>query len=217
MPKGVSKKVKIRAAEVAYLLRIRGCVTTRAVVELGFTKTQAEAALRYLAASGRAVRVGVGRVAVWCYSEKSAARHMARLRRALHRLICAAKLKYVSPIDVLEIITGDKEARRLFTRYIKLSVKDTAALHFLSGLLTFVYGEPVFMKSNRKPVYFAYCGRRRLPPLRYGRKEYRSVQVKVEPELREALLKIAEAEGVSVSALVRRAVERLLERHRIKR
>jgi Arc/MetJ-type ribon-helix-helix transcriptional regulator len=37
---------------------------------------------------------------------------------------------------------------------------------------------------------------------------------KVEPQLKEMLKKVAELEGVSVSAIVRRAVERLLEQYR---
>ena len=216
MPSRASKKVRIRAEEVAHLLRLRGCVTARAVVELGFSRTQAEDALKYLVSANRAVRVRVGRVVLWCFSRHSAVKHMHRLRRTLHALICASKMKYVSPRGALELITKNKEARKLFSRYINPRPEDTAALHFLAGLLTSMYGEPAFrVGKGRMPIYFADCRRRRLPPLRLWerpKKEYRSVQVKVEPELREALLKAAEAEGVSVSALVRKAVERLLER-----
>ena len=213
MPRGISKKVKIRAEEVARLMRMRGCIAVRHLTELGFSHTQAESALKYLVSTGRAVRIRVGRVSLWCYSRKSAARHVGRLRRALHALICAARVKYVSPRDALEIIMKNKEARRLFSRYINPRPEDTAALHFLAGLLTSMYGEPTLcVNRGRTPLFFADC--QRLQPLvwRRQKKEYRSVQVRVEPELKEALLKAAEAEGVSVSALVRRAVERLLKR-----
>jgi antitoxin component of RelBE/YafQ-DinJ toxin-antitoxin module len=214
MPRGVSKKVKIRAEEAAHKLRVNGCITVRALAEAGFTRTQAEQALRYLASNGRAVRIKIGRVALWCYSMRSAVRHVGRLRRTLHALICAAGAKYVSPRDVFEIVMKNKEARRLFSRYINLRPGDTAALHFLSGLLASMYGETAFrVKKGRTPLYFAVC-RRRLPPLaRRQKKQYRSVQVRVEPELLEAALKAAEAEGVSISALVRRAVEKLIERY----
>ena len=215
MPRCTSKKVRVRAEEAAHLLRMRGCITTRAVAELGFSYTQAKAALEHLTAAGRAVRIEIGGVALWCYSMKSALRHVGRLRRALHALICAAGVKYVSPRDALEIIMRSKEVKKLFSRYINPRPGDTAALHFLSGLLASMYGEAALrVNSGRTPLYFADCRRRRLPPLirRRQKKEYRSVSIKVEPELREALLKAAEAEGVSASALVRRAVERLLER-----
>ena len=214
MPSRTSKKVRRRAEEAAHLLRVRGCITTRAVAELGFSRTQAENALKYLVSTGRAVRIEIGGIALWCYSMRSAARHVGRLRRALHALICAAGAKYVSPRDALEIVVRSKEARKLFSRYINPRPGDAAALHFLSGLLASMYGEAAFrIKKGTMPLYFADC-RRRLPPLarRRQKKEYRSVQVRAEPELKEALLKAAEAEGVSASALVRRAVERLLER-----
>ena len=220
MPSAASKKVKIRAAEAARLLRMRGCIAVRAVMELGFSRTQAESALRYLAASGRAVRVKVGRVAFWCYSRKSAVRHMRRLRRALHSLVCAAGLRHVAPKEALELVMRDKSARRLFSRYIVLSRGDAAALHFMSGLLAAAYGKPAFyLRAGREPLYFARCGRRLppLPPELFGqqrqKKQYRSVQVKVDRGLRDALVSAAKAEGVSISELVRRAVERLLEKH----
>ena len=215
MPRGISKKVKRRAEEAAHLLRVRGCITTSAVVKLGFSRTQAENALKYLVSAGRAVRVEIGGIALWCYSRKSAARHLGRLRRALRALICAAGAKYVSPRGALEIVMRSREARKLFSRYINPRPEDAAALRFLRGLLASMYGEPMLrVKKGTTPLYFADCRRRRLPPLvrRRQKKEYRSVQVRAEPELKEALLKAAEAEGVSASALVRLAVERLLER-----
>ena len=215
MPNGTSKKVRVRAEEAAHLLRVRGCITTRAVAELGFSYTQAKVALERLAAAGRAVRIEIGGIALWCYSMRSAARHVGRLRRALHALICAAGAKYVSPRDALEIVMRSKEARKLFSRYINPRPGDAAALHFLSGLLASMYGEAALrVKKGTMPLYFADCRRRRLPPLvrRRQKKEYRSVQIRAETELREALLRAAEAEGVSISALVRRAVEWLLER-----
>ena len=139
-------------------MRARGCISVRHVVGLGFSDAQAESALKYLASVGRAVRVRVGRVALWCCSEKSAARHVKRLRRALRALICAAKVKYVTPGDVLELVIGDKAARELFSRYVNPSMKDTAALHLISGLLAMMCGEPAFYKrGGSMPVYFAAC------------------------------------------------------------
>ncbi len=210
MPRGISKKVKIRMKEVARLLRIRGCVLARAVVELGFSKMQAVHALERVG-----VRVYVGNVRMWCYSRRSAVKHLRRLRSILHGLICAAGAKYVTPEKALMLIAGDKAAKKIFSRYVRVDARDTGALQFLNGLLRLTYGEPVILK-RRKQVYFADCRKKQLPlpPSVRGQKEYRSVQVRVEPGLREALIKAAEAEGVSVSALVRRALERLLAKYK---
>jgi hypothetical protein len=159
MPNGAAAKVKKRAEKAARLLRMRGCITTSAVMEMGYSKTQAESALKYLTSAGRAVRVRVGRISLWCCSGKSAARHVERLRRALHALICAAGVKYVSPRDSLELIMRDRAARSLFSRYIKLGT-NSAALNFLAALLESVYGRPAFRKRRGSmPVYFAECRR----------------------------------------------------------
>jgi metal-responsive CopG/Arc/MetJ family transcriptional regulator len=216
MPRGITKKVKLRTEEVARLLRRHGCITIRAVMELGFSHTQAYVALRRLVESGRAVQANVGGVALWCYSRRSAVKHINRLRKTLHALICAAKMKYVAPKDAFEVIVNDKAARRLFSRYIVLEPNNTAMWHFLGGLLDLMYGGPsLYLNTGRKPIYFVDCRRPPLPlrPLR-RKKQYRSVLVKVSRRLREALEMAAEAEGVSISELARRAIERLLERYR---
>jgi len=214
MPRGLSRKVRIRSEEVAKLLRTRGCVTLRGVEELGFTRSQAERALEHLAAAGRAVCVYVGDVRMWCYSNKSAVRHLRRLRHILHGLICAAKMKYVTSKKALELVASNKAVKKVFGRYIRVDPSDTGALQFLNGLLKLMYGEPVVLR-RRKPVYFADCGKkpRPLPPSVYGRKEYTSIQFKAEAELKEALFKAAAAEGTSASAVTRRAVEHLLKQY----
>lgn len=219
MRKGdVTKKVKIRTEEVAKLLRSRGCIMTRAVTELGFSDTQAKVALKRLVESGRAVYVKLGRVAVWCNSRRSAIRHIGRLRRALHVLLCEAKVKYVTPKEALELITGNKAARKLFSRYIELRPNNVATLSFLSGLLASAYGSPAFvLNRGREPLYYVDCRRQRLPPLRlFGeeKKQYRSVLVKVDTWLREAVEGAATATGVSISAVVRHAVEQLLQQYK---
>jgi len=165
MPRGVSKKVKIRSEEVAELLRMRGCVGLRSIVELGFTRTQAAYALEHLAAAGRAVRIYVGDVRMWCYSRRSAVKHLRRLRHLLHGLICAARVKYVTPKKALELVANNKDAKKVFGRYMRVDPRDTGTLHFLNGLLKLTYGGPAASRP-RKPVYFADCGKkpRPLPP-----------------------------------------------------
>ena len=158
MPSGISKKVRMRIEEVAHLLHIHGCITTRAVMELGFSHTQATVALKHLVATGRAVRLKIGGIALWCCSMKSALRHVDELRRALHALICSARVKYVSPSDALELIARSEEASRLFSRYINLRPRDATSLKFLNGLLASMYGEAVFrIRRGTMPLYFADC------------------------------------------------------------
>jgi hypothetical protein len=157
MPSGLSRKLRIRIDVVAHILRIRGCVLTRDVVAMGFTPSQARHALKYLASAGRAAHVDIGGVSLWCYSAASAVRHIERLRRALHEALCAARVRYASPGRAVKIIRGNAAAAELFSRYVSLSIKDTAALKFVSGLLQLAYGDPY----GTKPVYAVNCGTRR--------------------------------------------------------
>jgi uncharacterized protein (DUF1778 family) len=210
----VTKKVETRVEEVAHLLRIRGCVTVRNVMELGLSKTQAEVALRYLTESGRAVRVKLGQqFTLWCYSRRSVVRHLRRLKNVLHSLICDAKMKYVRPGKALELILNDKQARRLFSRYISLKTNSAKTLDAVKSLLELNYGKPITYAGGG-PVYFVDCQKspRPLPSFVYKeRKQYTIIRVRVGSELREMVERAAAAEGVSISALVKRAVARLLE------
>jgi hypothetical protein len=146
---------------------MRRCVGIREVMGMGFSHTQAYYTLMHLVRSGRAVQVKLNRYfTIWCFSGHSAVKHMNKLRGALHSLICTAKMKYVSPVDALDLIVNDRQARKLFSRYIELK-PDSRSLHFLNGLLILSYGRPVRVMSNRKPVYFVDC-RRPLPPPTFG-------------------------------------------------
>jgi hypothetical protein len=186
MPRGTSKKVKIRAEEVAHLLRSRGCILTRDVVALGFSESQAKHVLMYLASQGRAVHVVVGRISVWCYSGGSAKKHINRLRRALHAALCAAKVRFASPKKVFEIIEADKAVAKLFSRYVRLDSKDVATLQLINGFLELTYGKPTFIRNRgRTPVYMVSCGKKKLPPLRIdvsGRRSPASELVKLTVE-----------------------------------
>jgi hypothetical protein len=169
MPNGISNKVRVRVEEVAHLLRIRGCITIRDVMQIGFTHSQAFIALKYLVKTGRAVQVKLGRfTAVWCYSGHSAYKHLSRLRRALHTSICANARDriYVTPSEALRFIMKDRRARKLISRFVDLKPVATT-LCFLRGLMDLAYGGPTFIKnSGRELVYFVDCQRKRLPPLR---------------------------------------------------
>ena len=260
MPWGSSRKLRIRSEVVAHLLRVRGCVLTRDVANLGFTEKQAEYTLRHLASDGRAAHLLICGVSLWCYSEESAVRHIRRLMRALHGALCSAGVRYATPKKAVGILLSDKKAGSIFTRYVILDVRNTATRRLITGLLALAYGGPAYYKAaGNTPVFAAACGKKRLPPLRLdalrrqghevltikvdagvealprpaaakdvsasepaalserrkaAAKPYRSIAVKVDPQLRRDLKKAAEAMGVSTSELVRRAIKHLLERHK---
>jgi hypothetical protein len=176
VPKGLSRKLRIRAEELARLLRIRGCVMVRDVVAMGFTSSQAWHTLKHLASAGRAVRVSINGVTMWCYSGNSAVRHILRLRRTLHEALCGAGVRFVRPRKALRVLIRDRKASRIFSRYISLK-PDTAVMHLISGLLALTYD----VMYKRRPVYVVIC-RKKLPPLRLD--SPRAKPVKVEPSCR---------------------------------
>lgn len=160
MPRGLSKKLRVRAEEVAELLRLRGCVLTRDVTAVGFTYKQAEYVLRYLASNGRAAHVKLGRLALWCYSTNSAVKFINKLRRALHAALCVLNVRFAGPWKALKIVLSDERASKLFARYVKL---DAVSSSFVNNLLALTYGDPLFYR--RRPVYVVIC-RKKPPPLR---------------------------------------------------
>jgi hypothetical protein len=157
----LSKKLRVRAEEVAELLRLRGCVLTRDVAAVGFTYRQAEYVLRYLVSNGRAAHVKLGQLALWCYSVNSVVKFVNKLRRALHAALCRVNVKFAGPRKALRIVLSDERASKLFTRYVNL---DAVSLSFVNSLLALTYGDPVFY--GRRPIYVVICNRKKLPPLR---------------------------------------------------
>ncbi len=213
MPRGLTRKLKIRAAVVAELLRSRGCVLTRDVVAVGFSAKQAEYTLRFLVSEGWAAHVAIGGVSLWCYSAASAFKHVKRLSHLLHEALCRANVKFASPGRAVKIIAQDKAAAKLFSRYVVLSARNATTLKLISGLLSLAYGDVVGL------AYVVDCSRKRLPPLRLhaaagGRRRYEHVTVEVEEELKDALLRLAAAKGMTVSELAVYAVRRLLRKYK---
>ncbi len=159
-PRGPSRTTLARIEAVYAVIEREGCATSALLRrELGLSHTQVRYAARTLLAQSRAAQRVVGAVALWCRDSAAAQEHVERLRDAVRRLIKDG-VKYVTPAKVLEWINQDKEARRLFSRYISLKRYNSgfpaASIAFVSDILTSLYGEPVpYRKHN---VYFVAHG-----------------------------------------------------------
>ena len=216
MPKGVSRKVKIRAGEVMRLLRLKGCITPRHVTELGFTETQAKVALMYFEKIGLTVCANLNGVKLCCRSRRSALRRLRKLKYALHSALCAKGIRYPTPKKAFGVIMSDGKLKEAFSRYVHLSPRNRAMWKFIGGLLRLMYGEPLYVTARRKPVFFADCSRKPLPTpptIFMKKKEYTTVSFRVEPPLKEELEKLAETLNISVSDIVKYAIQNLLSRY----
>jgi biotin operon repressor len=155
-PRGPSRKTLERIEAVYAIIERRGCVTTAALRrELGLSETQVHYITYILLSQGRIVEKVVGATALWCRDSAAAQAHVELLRNAIRRLVKDG-VKYVTPTRVLEWISQDREARRLFSKYISLERYSrgfpAASIAFVSDILTSLYGEPV--SYSKRDVYF---------------------------------------------------------------
>lgn len=124
---------------------------------LGVSKTQAKYVLERLQAEGRAVPVAVGRTTLWCRDGETAARTLEELAAEVKRLLCG--LRFATPGRLLKLISRDRRAGGIFSRYVPLSPGTAAALSFLNALLQAALGQPVlYMGGGATPVYLVPPG-----------------------------------------------------------
>jgi len=212
---GYARKMRARAAQVVELLARRGCVATSVVMrELGISHTQAFYALRLLQARGCTVEVALGKVAVWCISRTAATKFLEELREAVVRLVEQHRLRYVTPRRLYALIARDGKAQELFSRIIGVGKPSAASFSALKALLGAVYGDTI-----NKSVFYA------AQPTANASIDVREEDVQIPGEaanvkfrlsLEEArqLRRYAERRRMSVSAVVRQALEQLLTRYR---
>jgi DNA-binding Lrp family transcriptional regulator len=213
---GYAKKVRTRVVQVAELLAREGCIATSVLMQkLRISHTKAYYVMRLLQASGCAVEVVIGKVAVWCISRDAAQKLLSELRREVARLVGGSGLRYVTSNRLYALISSDAEARKLFGRIMRVDGKPSVSvLCTLKSLLEAVYGAPV-----RKSVFYATQLANgsdidiRETDIQIANE---AVNVKFRMPHEEALLLYSHArkKRTSVSAVVRSAVERLLERYR---
>jgi hypothetical protein len=95
------------------------------------------------------VPAAAGRAALWCRGGEAAARALEELAGEARRLLCG--LRFAVPGRLLKLISRDKKASRIFSKYIPLTPR-AAALSFLNALLQLIFSQPV-MHSGATPVY----------------------------------------------------------------
>jgi len=158
MPKGgPTDKIIDRMAHVYRLVESHGCVTTTTIMnELGLSHTEAYYASRLLSQTRNVVKVVVGKTAIWCKDWETAEHTLDALVSAMRRLLCASDMRYATPTRVVNLIILDRQAFKLFAKYIQLDRTKRlgyrpVALTFIDALLRRV-GDPV-----RNNVYYVTC------------------------------------------------------------
>ena len=158
MPKvGPTDKIIDRMAHVYRIVESHGCVTTTAVMsESGLSHTEAYYVLQLLQAHNNATKVVVGKTAIWCKDGETAERTLDVLTSTVQRLLCANGMRYATPTRVTNLIMSDRQAFKLFAKYIQLDRTKRlgyrpVALTFIDALLRRV-GDPV-----RNNVYYVTC------------------------------------------------------------
>jgi len=212
---GYAGKVRTRATQLVELLARRGCAATSVVMrELGISHTEAYYALHLLQAQGCAVEVALGKVAVWCISRTAATKLLEELREIVAQLVRQNRLRYVTPSRLYALIARDRKARELFSRIISVGKPSATAFSALKALLSAVYGDPlsrsVFYAAQ--PIANASIDIREEDVQIPG--EAANVKFRLPPEEARQLRRYAERRRMSVSAVVRQAVEQLLTRYR---
>jgi len=216
---GYARKMRARAVQVVELLARMGCAATSVVMrELGISHTKAFYALRLLQAQGCAVEVPLGRVAIWCISHDAATKLLEELRETVVRLVEQHRLRYVTPKRLYALIARDRKAREVFSRVIGIGNKPSVAtFSALKALLGAVYGDTI----NKSVFYAAQPTANASTDVIVVREEDvqipgEAASVKFRLSLEEArqLRKYVERRRMSVSAVIRHAVEQLLQKHR---
>jgi len=142
-------RTQIRTEKVYKEIEEAGCATSSALMErLRISHNELLYILRRLRQEGRAEAVSLGRIFLWCASRAAAEEVLARLEEALKRALRGRR--FATPQKVLDLITKDPEARRLFTRHMPLR-PNPATIQIIDALMMRAFGEP--MKTSRGHVY----------------------------------------------------------------
>jgi hypothetical protein len=125
--------------------------------ELGLSHTKAYYVSWLLTQICNVVKVVVGKTAIWCKDWETAEHTLDTLVSAMRRLLCASGMRYATPTRVTNLIMLDRQAYKLFAKYIQLDRTKRhgyrpVALTFINALLRRAFGDPV-----RNNIYYVIC------------------------------------------------------------
>ena len=163
MPLKKTERVKKRKEKVLQFINEKGCVMTWMVMkELGLSHTMAEYVLEEMAASGLVRKYAnlSKTVVIWCRDEEAYRKFMEDVAKPILQIICGAKIKYVSPARVIDLL-GPKVEKTLLGRYLpriygKTGRPVATALKFVDMILENI-GTFITMRGKRKIYYIDKC------------------------------------------------------------
>ncbi len=218
MPAGRTHRVKERMKKLEEYIKNTKCVTIPSaanVLKSGWET--ARNTLNELLKDGKVVRYIYACKTFYCLSEEDAYNAAQSLRRELWRLICGSKRRYISPSAAFKMIAEDKQARKLFSKYIIVDRSNSGALAFISCMLKDVLGTEPDRRNNKK-LYMVPAGICAAPPpppdslSRHYRRNLTSVWIT--ERMANDLELAAKMLNTDKSKLVKMAIEKLLNEYR---
>jgi DNA-binding transcriptional ArsR family regulator len=202
--------VEMRIKQACGLLEREGCAPT-AVLKDALNLNHSNAFhLMMRAVEHGCVKVAVGGTAVWCRSRAAAEKLMKQLRETVHKLAISNKMRYATPVKILQAALKDRDAYALLSRFVVLRRNvvrfPPVAIRFVDCVLRSLYGEP--MRLRRKTVYIVSQPREDYTINITDSVDTHVVPVKLTDDLAAAL------EGVNVDEVVHQALEQLLQKYR---
>jgi len=201
-------------------IEVRGCTTIASAAKaLGVEWERARYVIALLKKEGRLVEVEYGGKVLWCVSEEAAEEAVNALRAEVWRVICANRLRYVSPSKLARLISEDPKALRTLHKFAApADLTAVGGLKILDAALRDLFGRE-FGRRTRRKLYYVPEGFCREPPPRVRPKVYKPPHSTIVtfwvPEAMARDIERAAAElGVSKPLLVRMAIERMLQQYR---
>ncbi len=131
-----------------------GCVASSVLMErMRVTHNELFYALDKLRKEGSVEAVSLGRVAFWCTNRAAAEAVLDMLTEALKNLLCR-RGRFITPKEALQLVSEDKEMRKLFSRYMSLR-PNPATIQIIDALMIRAFGKPI--KTRRSHVYTIQC------------------------------------------------------------
>jgi DNA-binding MarR family transcriptional regulator len=222
MVRPISTQTKERMLDVLkYMEKEAPCTTIGKIAkEFNLTWSQARHLITQLVKAGHIIETTISTKLLWCINETAAATEIYTLIQEAWRVICDSKKRYITPSEAAQLIAHDKNARKVYAKYVDLINRKGGTLKFMTAILTKVLGKPL-VKTPRKAVFYIppeICQKE--PQLsdisirRYKRQHRNIVTLKVSTTMYNDMLKATQELGIPIAELVRMAIKRLLDQYR---